>query len=92
MADDEKKASLPPAIQRLAESIDKAGLKIKFGLEQQGHIPTIERMLDATGSNEYTWKKIGEEINWCPNTAAYYYIKYLREHAKINSPSNLISE
>jgi len=53
------------------------GLIIKFGLEKQGHIPTIERLLNETGSNEYTWQKIGKEIGWCHTTAAYWYISYL---------------
>jgi len=70
---------LPPLIQHLAEAIDKKGLVIKFGLEQQGHIETIERILDDLGSNEYSWQKIGKEIGWCPNTACYYYVSYLRK-------------
>jgi hypothetical protein len=69
---------LPPLIQHLADAIEKKNLKIVFGLEAQGHIPIIEKILDEIGSNEYAWEKIGKEIGWCPQTAAYHYISYLR--------------
>ena len=76
---------LPPLIQKLADGINKKGLKISFGLEQQGHIATIERMLNEFGSatSEYVWEKIGKEIGWSPNTAACYYIEYLRTKQNI---------
>ena len=32
--------------------------KIKFGLEQQNHIETIEKILSDLGSNEYAWQKL----------------------------------
>ena len=54
-------------------------MSVKFGLEQQGHIDTIERILNDLGSNEYAWAKIWKEIGWDANTACYYYVKYLRE-------------
>lgn len=54
-------------------------VKIKFGLIQQGHIETIESMLAKTGNNEYTWIEIGNKIGWCPKTACYHYIDYLKE-------------
>jgi hypothetical protein len=73
---------LPPLIEKLAEAIEKKGLKITFGLEQQGHIETIERILDEFGSNQYAWEKIGKEISWDSNTAAFHYIKYLRKEEK----------
>ncbi len=77
------KKALPESIQYLADAIEKKGLKMSFGLEQQGHISTIEKIIDDLGCNEYAWEKIGKEIGWCPNTASHHYIKYLRE--KINS-------
>jgi hypothetical protein len=73
---------LPPLIQALVDGIEKKGLKIAFGLEQQGHIPTIERILADLGSNEYAWDKIGKEIGWCPKTACYHYVKYLQDKLK----------
>jgi len=71
---------LPKEIQYLADAIEKKGAKIKFGLEQQGHIQTIEKMLNEFGSakSEYIWEKIGKEIGWCPRTASLYYLEYLR--------------
>ena len=63
-------------------------MSIKFGLEQQGHIETIERMLEDLGSNEYSWKKIGKEIGWCPETACYHYVWYLRTKVK-NQETNV---
>ena len=54
-------------------------VKIVFGLEQQKHIETIERILSELGSNEYAWEKIGKEIGWCPKTACYHYVSYLRK-------------
>lgn len=75
---------LPPLIQKLADAIEQKGLKVQFGLEQQGHIPTIEKMLTEFGSarSEYIWRKIGKEIGWEYTTAAFHYIEYLREKAK----------
>jgi hypothetical protein len=72
---------LPPPIQNLADSIEKKNLKISFGLEQQGHIPTIEKILNefASARSEYLWEKIGKEIGWDSYTAMRYYLEYLRK-------------
>jgi hypothetical protein len=48
--------------------------KFVFGLVNQGHIPTIEKMLKESK----TWDEIGKQIGWCPNTAKEYYEKYLQ--------------
>lgn len=79
-----KDKKLPPLIEKLADALEKKGLKITFGLEQQGHIPTIEKMLDEFGSarSEYVWEKIGKEIGWCHKTAAFWYCEYLRGKLK----------
>lgn len=53
-------------------------LKVNFGLAQQGHIQTIEKMLDQNGYGESSWEKIGKAIHWQPETAMRHYIKYLR--------------
>ena len=53
---------------------------VRFGLAQQGHITTIERML-AEGK---TWEDIGREIGWCPKTAEdhyEWYLDYVRTHS-----------
>lgn len=49
------------------------------GLLQQGHIPTIEKMLKEGA----TWEEIGKEIGWCPETAKEqygWYVKALEKH------------
>ena len=72
------------AIYHSRDGIEKKGLKVLFGLEQQGHIATIEKILNEFGSatSEYVWEKIGKEIGWCPNAAARRYIEYLRDTRK----------
>ena len=74
-----KKSKTPDLIQHLAEALDKKGLTIKFGLEQQGHIEAIENILDDLGSNDYSWDKIAKEIGWCSKAARNHYINYLKE-------------
>lgn len=81
-----EETKLPPLIEKLANAISEKKLTVKFGLEQQGHIPTIERILNELGSNEYAWQTIGKEIGWCHKTAAYWYIDYLRNHQQSKHP------
>ena len=60
-----------------------SAVKVKFGLEQQGHIPTIEKMLLEWGrSDYYIWQKIGKEIGWCPLTACSWYLEYVRRNVR----------
>ena len=66
------------SIKRLASAIDKKNMKIAFGLEAQGHIPTIDKMLDGTND----WDTIAKEIGWVTETAMRCYILYLREQIK----------
>ena len=70
----------------LFESAEKKGLKVVFGLEAQGHIPTIEAELKKW--NEYgtdmtyckdVWNGIGKKIGWCSFTAALSYFEYLNK-------------
>ncbi len=56
------------------------GVQIQFGLEQQGHIPTVERML-AEGK---TWNEIGDAIGWHGPTAAKFYDMYLKRTKKFS--------
>jgi hypothetical protein len=51
---------------------------VLVGLKQQGHIPTIERMLEEGA----TWEQIGEEIGWWPETAKEHYIWYIKDQEK----------
>ena len=44
-------------------------LQVKVGLRQQGHVPTIKKML----SEDKSWKEIGEAINWDPETAKQHW-------------------
>lgn len=80
--------NLPPLIRKLAEGIERKGLAVKFGLEQQGCIETIERILDDLGSNEHSWEKIGKEIGWCPRAACNYYVTYLRSSSPTKEMNN----
>lgn len=78
-------------LDELSKKISEKGLRVVFGLEAQGHIPTIERIIgevsgeiDFKGEttfvdmayDKYTWEKIGKEIGWCPFTAALSYFDY----------------
>lgn len=82
--------NLPDPIKSLAEAIEKKGAKVQFGLKQQGHIDTIERILNKWNDfpegceyksnmiySKHVWEEIGREIGWCPLTAALHYFSYL---------------
>lgn len=77
------------SIKNLVDAIEKSNCKIVFGLESQGHIPTIEAELKKWNNNEsdvdmtYTkvvWDSIGKKIGWCPMTASLSYFKYLNNN------------
>ncbi len=55
--------------------------RVVFGLEAQGHIPTVEAML-AEGQD---WKEIGRRIGWDGETAKQYYERHLAR-AALSSP------
>lgn len=71
-------------IEKLAEDIEKAGLKVRFGL-QPDHIKVIEDELSRYGGGDkaegkfskYIWEKLGHELSWEPFTLALYYHRYL---------------
>lgn len=54
-------------------------MKVKFGLEAQGHIPTIERILSELGTSNESWTIIGKKIGWHPLTACAHYLRYVLE-------------
>jgi hypothetical protein len=66
---------------------------MKFGLEQQGHIPTIERMASEWGKGALHslpfWEKIGKEIGWDGFSACAWYCEYLNKQA---NPKPRVSE
>ena len=57
---------------------DFSKVKVVFGLKNQGHITTIEKMLAENKS----WEEIGKTINWCPDTAKQHYSWHLKEEEK----------
>jgi hypothetical protein len=46
--------------------------QLLIGLVTQGHIPTVELMLEGGAM----WQDIGRAINWDPATAAEHYANY----------------
>ena len=77
-----RESKLPPVIQHIENAIENKGFKVRFGLEQQGHISTIEAMLEEFGNHEDSWKRIGEKIGWEYKTAMCWYIGYLKDEIK----------
>ena len=53
-------------------------MKIKFGLEAQGHIPTVEKMLEDGRS----WDEIAEAIGWVGgDTVKRFYDRHVARKA-----------
>lgn len=69
---DQPSAAKRSAIERLGELLQLAGLDVKFGLRQQGHLPLIKLML-AQGKS---WDEIGRAIGWHGPTAQKFYERY----------------
>lgn len=66
--------------KRVKELLDVVGdSKIVFGLEAQGHIPTIESMLWSFSG----WEQIANKIGWMPDAAHEHYRVYLRHRGVI---------
>ena len=61
------------SVSMLSEILRSSGARIRFGLEAQGYIPTVEAML-ALGS---TWAEIGSAIGWHGPTVERFYSMYL---------------
>lgn len=90
-----KNKPLPGPIQHLVDKMEEKKIKVCFGLEAQGRIPTIERMISEYSAvneintkgedlshSEYLWEKIAKEIGWCKETAMLHYIRHLRVEIK----------
>lgn len=73
-------------LELLADLLKDGNIKIRFGLVQQGHIPTIEAALKAGES----WTEIGRKIGWCPKTAQKHYEYYLHSNSSGASGSSTI--
>lgn len=76
------------------EDLYRKDIKVVFGLEAQGHIPTIQAELKRWNDSykkdypnepldmsysKHVWDGIGKLIGWCPFTAALYYFEWLSE-------------
>lgn len=77
----------------LIDKLEEKGLKMVFGLEAQGHLPTIKRILDKWNEpmienqvdmtySKCVWDEIGREIGWCPFTASLSYFQYIANKQK----------
>ena len=64
--------------EELDRLLRDSGLKVRFGLEAQGHIPTIEFLLKVGAS----WATIGRKIGWHGPTAERFYLRYLARLGK----------
>ena len=62
--------------------------KVKFGLEAQGHIGTVEEKLKTwyprcSDENKFqVWREIGDDIGWIDYAVCQSYIDYLRRNSK----------
>lgn len=75
--------------------------RVVFGLEAQGHIPTIQAELKRWNEpipcikpydmsySKAVWEGIGKKIGWCPFTAALAYFEWLDYKRKLESESLL---
>lgn len=79
----------------LFKKSDWEGVKVVFGLEAQGHIPTIQAEIKRWNDSykkqfpnekpldmsysKHVWEDIGKIIGWCPFTAALSYFEWLNK-------------
>jgi len=80
LAETDIKTACEPGRVRKAETIHHDRLiaaPVVFGLQQQGHLPIIKKLLDAG----VTWDTIGKEIGWDPATAEQHY-RWHQEYEK----------
>jgi hypothetical protein len=74
---EEKKDPMDYFFEKLKEN----NVKIVFGLEAQGHIPTIEEELKKREDHHSkdVWEEIGKKIGWDSFTACTFYFNYREE-------------
>ena len=82
-------------MKELLEQLENKKVKIVFGLEAQGHIPTIQAEIRRWNDSykeqfpdeppldmaysKHVWEGIGKMIGWCPFTAALSYFEWLKK-------------
>ena len=73
--------------------VENKSLKIALGLEAQGHLPTIEKILNKWNQNDmgvdmtytrHVWVEIGDAIGWDSLTAALSYFEHLNRQKNGN--------
>ena len=64
-------------IKMLCDLLRESGVRVAFGLTQQGHMQTVDAMLAAGQS----WDEIGKAIGWCPEAAERYYRMETQQNA-----------
>ena len=85
------------------EEIIKSNIKVVFGLEAQGHIPTIQAEIKRWNDSfkeqypdsknvdmsyeKHVWEKIGKIIGWCPFTACLSYFELLHKNSSSENES-----
>jgi len=83
-------------MKKLIEQAEKTNVRVVFGLEAQGHIPTIQSELKRWNENEYNtdmtynkhvWEGIGKIIGWCPFTACLSYFEWLHKNSSFENES-----
>ena len=57
------------AICELSDLLVQSGLRLRIGLTDQGHMPTVEKMLEEGKS----WDEIGRAIGWGSEAAQKWY-------------------
>jgi hypothetical protein len=78
----EQQLRLPDPVAELGRLLEQSGAKLQVGLRQQGHIPTVERML-AEGKS---WDDIGRAIGWHGPTVKKWYEMDQRHQAGPQGP------
>lgn len=66
------------ATERLVNLLRELEVPVRFGLEAQGHLPTVNAMI-AEGKS---WEAIGAVIGWNPSTAQKYFEAVQRERVE----------
>lgn len=56
-------------VKELGKLLDEAGVKVAFGLYQQGRLPRVFEMMVAGKS----WEEIGKAIGWDPDAARRHF-------------------
>ena len=85
------------------DEIIKSNVKVVFGLEAQGHIPTIQAEIKRWNDSfkedypdsknvdmiyeKHVWENIGKMIGWCPFTASLDYFKWLHKNSSTENDS-----